>query len=73
MSIKLLVNDKKIWDSFNELIDQKLKFVHSQLEQTMKSEDLYRLQSMHVPVYMDAISARYGWNVEDALIKGMNI
>ncbi len=28
----------------NELIDQKLKFVHSQLEQTMKSEDLYRLQ-----------------------------
>ena len=44
MSIKLLVNDKKIWDSFNELIDQKLKFVHSQLEQTMKSEDLYRLQ-----------------------------
>jgi len=44
MSIKLLVNDKKIWNSFNELIDQKLKFVHSQLEQTMKSEDLYRLQ-----------------------------
>ena len=44
MSIKLLVHDKKIWDSFNELIDQKLKFVHSQLEQTMKSEDLYRLQ-----------------------------
>ena len=44
MSIKLLVNDKKIWDSFNELIDQKLRFVHSQLEQTMKSEDLYRLQ-----------------------------
>lgn len=44
MSIKFLVNDKKIWDSFNELIDQKLKFVHSQLEQTMKSEDLYRLQ-----------------------------
>ena len=44
MSIKLLVNDKKIWDSFNELIDQKLKFVHSQLEQTMKPEDLYRLQ-----------------------------
>ena len=44
MSIKLLVNDKKIWDSFNELIDQKLRFIHSQLEQTMKSEDLYRLQ-----------------------------
>ena len=44
MSINLLVNNKKIWNSFNELIDQKLKFVHSQLEQTMKTEDLYRLQ-----------------------------
>ena len=44
MSIKLLVNDTKRWDSFNELIDQKLRFIHSQLEQTMKPEDLYRLQ-----------------------------
>ncbi len=44
MSIKLLVNDKKIWDAFNEMLDQKLKFVHVQLEQTLKAEDLYRLQ-----------------------------
>jgi hypothetical protein len=36
-------------------------------------EDMYRLQSMHIPVYIDAVSARYGWNVEDALVKGMNI
>ncbi len=36
-------------------------------------EDLYTLQGIHIPVYIDAISARYDWNVEDALIKGMNI
>ena len=36
-------------------------------------EDFYRLQSMNVPVYMDAISAKYGWNVQDALIKGLSI
>ena len=36
-------------------------------------EDLYTLQGIHIPVYIDAVSARYDWNVEDALIKGMNI
>ena len=36
-------------------------------------EDLYTLQGIHIPVYIDAISARYDWNGEDALIKGMNI
>ena len=36
-------------------------------------DDLYRLQAMNIPVYMDAISARYAWNVEDALYRGLNI
>ena len=36
-------------------------------------EDFYRLQAMNVPVYMDAVSAKYGWNVQDALIKGLSI
>ena len=36
-------------------------------------EDLYRLQNMHIPVHMDAISARYGWNVENAVLRGMSI
>ena len=35
--------------------------------------DLYRLQNMHIPVHMDAMSARYGWNVEGAVLKGMKI
>ena len=36
-------------------------------------EDLYKLHSLHIPVQMDAISARYAWNVEEAIIKGFNI
>lgn len=35
--------------------------------------DLYRLQNMHIPVHMDAMSARYGWNVEGSVLKGMEI
>ena len=35
--------------------------------------ELYRLQKMHIPVHMDAVSARYGWNVEGAILKGMKI
>jgi hypothetical protein len=36
-------------------------------------EDLYKLQKMHIPVHIDAISARYGWNVEDSLLKGVQL
>ena len=35
--------------------------------------DLYLLQNMHIPVHMDAMSARYGWNVEGSVLKGMEI
>jgi len=35
--------------------------------------DLYKLQTLNIPVYMDAMSARYGWNVQDGLFKGLNI
>ena len=34
---------------------------------------LYDLQAMHIPVYMDAISAKYGWNVNESIIKGLEI
>jgi|TARA_B100001093_G_scaffold334440_1_gene319355 hypothetical protein len=44
MSLKFLVNDKKLWDSLNEELDRRLNFIHIQMEQTLKSEDLYRLQ-----------------------------
>jgi|TARA_B100000035_G_scaffold301243_1_gene297647 predicted ATPase len=36
-------------------------------------QDLFRLQEMDIPVYMDAMSARYSWNVQDALYKGLTI
>lgn len=36
-------------------------------------EDLYELHSLHIPVGMDAISARYGWNIENAIVKGFDI
>lgn len=36
-------------------------------------EDLYRLHSLHIPVRIDAISAKYSWNVEEAIIKGFEI
>lgn len=36
-------------------------------------DDLYALHEVHIPVYMDAISARYGWNVENAVLQGLKI
>lgn len=36
-------------------------------------EDLYKLHSVGIPVRIDAISARYSWNVEDAIVKGFEI
>ena len=36
-------------------------------------KDLFRLQEMDIPVYMDAMSARYSWNVQDSLYKGLMI
>jgi len=36
-------------------------------------EDLYKLHSLHIPVRIDAISAKYSWNVEEAIIKGFEI
>lgn len=36
-------------------------------------EDLYKLHAMGIPVRMDAISARYSWNVEDAIVKGFEV
>ena len=44
MKLKLLVNNMEIWDSFNNELDRRLNHVHIQMEQTMKQEDLFRLQ-----------------------------
>lgn len=35
-------------------------------------EHLYQLQEMRIPTRVDAVSAMVGWNVEDAIMKGMS-
>jgi hypothetical protein len=44
MNLKPLVNNNEIWNSFNEELDRRLNYIHLQMEQTIKQEDLYRLQ-----------------------------
>ena len=44
MKLKLLVNNMEIWNSFNDELDRRLNHVHMQMEQTIKQEDLFRLQ-----------------------------
>jgi len=44
MNLKPLVNDNNLWNSFNEEIDRRLNYVHIQMEQTIKQDDLFRLQ-----------------------------
>ena len=44
MQIKRLTNDKPLWDSFCEEIDNRIKFCYRQLEQRNEALELYRLQ-----------------------------
>ena len=44
MQIKRLVNDKLLWDSFNEELDDRIRFTQKQLEQRIEPAELYRLQ-----------------------------
>ena len=44
MKLKLMVNNMEIWNSFNDELDRRLNHVHIQMEQTIKQEDLFRLQ-----------------------------
>tara|TARA_R100001082_G_C4312042_1_gene137182 strand:+ start:306 stop:503 length:198 start_codon:yes stop_codon:yes gene_type:complete len=44
MSLKLLVNNKEIWDSFNKELDIRLKEIHIAMEQALNDVQLYRLQ-----------------------------
>ena len=36
-------------------------------------EDLYKLHSMGIRLRIDAIDARYSWNVEEAIVGGFEI
>jgi len=44
MQIKRLVNDKELWDSFNQELDERIAFAHKQMEIRDESLVLYRLQ-----------------------------
>jgi len=43
-NLKPLVNDKPLWDSFLEEMDNRLSDVHRMMEQASDAESLYRLQ-----------------------------
>jgi len=43
-NLKSLVNDKPLWDSFLAEMDSRLSIVHTQMEQALTAEILYRLQ-----------------------------
>ena len=43
-NLKPLVNDKPLWDSFLEEMDNRLYNVHRMMEQASDAESLYRLQ-----------------------------
>jgi len=42
--LKLLVNNPDLWNPFDRELERRLNIVHIQLEQTLKTEDIYRLQ-----------------------------
>jgi hypothetical protein len=44
MNLKLLVNNKDVWDSFNDELDRRINYIHTQMEQTQREEDFFRLQ-----------------------------
>lgn len=44
MSLKLIVNDKNLWDALLEELDERIYFTHKQLEQATDTQEMYRLQ-----------------------------
>jgi hypothetical protein len=44
MNLKPLVNDKPLWQSFLEELDERIAFCHKTLEQVDEPSQMYRLQ-----------------------------
>lgn len=44
MSLKLIVNNKDLWESLLEELDSRIQFAHKQLEHRTELEEVYRLQ-----------------------------
>lgn len=71
--IILLANKADEWMDDETYADWEKGFIARHTIFDVFREDLYRLQKMHIPVIIDAISARYGWNIEDSVLKGMQL
>jgi len=44
MSLKKLVNDKGVWDEFNEYVDSLIASQHKSMENLSATDELYRAQ-----------------------------
>lgn len=44
MSLKLIVNNKDLWDALLEELDERIHFAHKQLEQSVDTHEIFRLQ-----------------------------
>jgi hypothetical protein len=71
--VVVLANKADEWMSDADHVTWEKGFIARHRVFDVFREDFYRLQAMNVPVYMDAISAKYGWNVQEALVKGLRI
>lgn len=71
--IILLANKADQWMSDEDFFAWERGFVARHKIFDVFRNELYRLQNMHIPVHMDAMSARYGWNVEESVLKGLSI
>lgn len=71
--IILLANKADHWMSDEDFFAWERGFVGRHKIFDVFRNELYRLQNMHIPVHMDAMSARYGWNVEESVLKGLSI
>ena len=44
MNLKLLVNNKELWDLFLSKMESRIGFYHKQLEQSRDTDEMFRLQ-----------------------------
>lgn len=45
-SLKLLVNDPKTWQSFQEYLDEEIALIHKNMETHTKPEEFFKSQGM---------------------------
>jgi len=50
INLKPLVNDKPLWDSFLQELDNRLDDIHRAMEQTDSTNSLYRLQGQTIAI-----------------------